>query len=344
MKSFLFFIVLFCILPNAIAQVGKEVKRIPHDRFNEKWEEYRYRSKSDVRLLERLYFKDTVSVTEMKEAFRTSRDRRFLSSPYAGLDSVRGVGCEKALLTSPLRRHPVKQVRSKRGVWASGIRFFLCQLLDKDGMSQDALLEGLNKSRDSLVWLDGDFVTLRSPRHYMGFVVSPCPGMESYSHGRLVGQCGKEHCPLDFFSSAGPSRWMDGDWYHKAEGGAQLMSQLLTLYTDYPNVMAQERTFCVLLYEKVGGRYSNREYTLELLSPAEPDEATSEAFNTMRRFVEALRYNAFNPLYTTDMRIMTGRFYRVTVNKCGWLVEDYLDINNKRTDINSDDKEYTIHR
>ena len=34
--------------------------------------------------------------------------------------------------------------------------------------------------------------------------------------------------------------------------------------------------------------------------------------------------------YTTDFRILPARYYRVTVNKCGWLVEDYMVINKKK--------------
>ena len=45
--------------------------------------------------------------------------------------------------------------------------------------------------------------------------------------------------------------------------------------------------------------------------------------------MENLQYNAFNPLYTTDYRCFLGRYYRVTVNKCGWLLEDYMTINRK---------------
>ena len=43
-------------------------------------------------------------------------------------------------------------------------------------------------------------------------------------------------------------------------------------------------------------------------------------------FVENIPLGAFAPYFTTDMRVMTGRYYRVTVNKCGWLVEDYLNL------------------
>ncbi len=53
-------------------------------------------------------------------------------------------------------------------------------------------------------------------------------------------------------------------------------------------------------------------------------------FEDFKKFVERLPEGAFKPYYTTDFRIMTGRYYRVTVNKCGWLVEDYFGINQGR--------------
>ena len=48
--------------------------------------------------------------------------------------------------------------------------------------------------------------------------------------------------------------------------------------------------------------------------------------------MEKLPYGTYRPLYTTDFRIMTGRYYRVTVNQCGWLVGDYMDINKKKAE------------
>ena len=42
-------------------------------------------------------------------------------------------------------------------------------------------------------------------------------------------------------------------------------------------------------------------------------------------------YQTFKPYYTSDGRILPGRYYRVTVNRCGWLVEDYMDINNRKS-------------
>ena len=57
---------------------------------------------------------------------------------------------------------------------------------------------------------------------------------------------------------------------------------------------------------------------------------TQSAFGKMQWFVRKLPYGTYRPLYTTDFRILTGRYYRVTVNRCGWLVEDYMDINNRK--------------
>ena len=67
-------------------------------------------------------------------------------------------------------------------------------------------------------------------------------------------------------------------------------------------------------------------YSLELLEPQEPDGETQKLFEDLKDFVEQIPSKAFAPYFTTDLRQMTGRYYRVTVNKCGWLVEDYLNL------------------
>ncbi len=98
------------------------------------------------------------------------------------------------------------------------------------------------------------------------------------------------------------------------------------------NRIDSEKTFSVLLHakdnpkEKRTAKRYRKSYTLELLSPTEPDEKTQQLFEEMKYFVETLPYGTFMPYYTTDGRIMTGRYYRVTVNKCGWLIEDYLKL------------------
>lgn len=312
---------------NTHAQRASEKPRLPFDRFEHEWNAFCLRSKSDVGPL-KSYYKDTISVAEMTENFYVYHNKKSRTSAFAGLDSVFGIRGENVLLTSPLQRSSMKALHDKRGTWGWGKRFFLYQLTDEKGNSYGKLVEKLNHHRDSLAWMKGDFVTLRSPRHYMGLIVSPRVCMQTYDERRLVGRCGNVECPADFFSFAGPTYMMDGDWHHKIRGGATYLSQLLTLYAGLPDKTTEERTFSVLLYMKSGNSWSNREYTLKLLLPTNGDEVTLRAFERMRNFVERLRPNAFNPLYTTDFRIMTGRYYRVTCNKCGWLVEDYLDLNN----------------
>lgn len=324
--SFLFALLFSSV--NIFAQKAFDNKRIPYDMFEREWTEFCFRSRFDMGMLRR-YFNDTVSVVEMTERFHAYYDKRIQTSPYIGLDSViYSIRGENVLLTSPFQRSSIKDIHGKRGVWKWGTRFFLHQIMDDRGILQEKLVNKINNSRDSLAWMEGDFVTLRSPRHYMGLIVSPRPYLQTYDGSRLIGRCGNLECQADFFSFAGPTYVMDGEWYHKIRGGAEYMSRSLTLYSGFPDKNVEERTFSVLLYMKPESSWMNREYTLKLLLPTNADEETKRAFERMRRFVENIKFNAFNPLYTTDFRIMTGRYYRVTVNKCGWLVEDYFDINN----------------
>lgn len=313
---------------NVFAQSKHINVELPYDRFEREWAEYCLSSNSEIGILRR-YFHDTISVDEMIDKFYANYNHKKQVSPYWGLDSVvYGIRGEHALLTSPLQRNSMKVLHGKRGIWKWGKCFYLHKIVDKDGIVQDKLLRRMKKKRDSLAWLKGDFVTLRAPRHYMGFVVSPRPYLQTYDERQMIGTSGNLECPADYFSYAGPTYIMDGEWYHKIRGGAEYLSRLLTLYAGLSDKNAEEKTFTVLLYMSSKSRWMKREYTLKILLPSNADEETMRAFERMKLFIERLKPNAFNPLYTTDFRIMTGRFYRVTFNKCGWLVEDYLDLYN----------------
>lgn len=321
----LFAALLGCIVFSASAQRQRVEKEIPRNLFSETWHRYRYLSKGDLGIL-RHYFRDTVSVSEMKEAFHRFHAHHFTSSPYEGFDSiVYGFNDRSILLTSPLRDHPVRKVRNMRGVWARGKRFHLQQLFDADGQPQGELQKRVN--RDTLPLMERTYVFLREPRHYMGFIVSPLPSADTFDRYLRVGMGGFNYRPLDFFCLAAPGGTLDGQWYHCIRSGARLFGRILNLHfgnDGYDDIMT-EHTFSVLLYEKPReARSAEAEYTLELLSPEQPDEETLKAFGLMKRYVEKLMYGTFNPLFTSDFRIMTGRYYRVTVDKCGWLVEDYL--------------------
>lgn len=176
--------------------------------------------------------------------------------------------------------------------------------------------------------LDGEVITLREPHWYMGFVVSPSPHLEIYEEGKLVVRAGSgPWSTSDFFSYASlTNTTMDGDWDDKVNDGAKLLGVLHGIRSTV-NLTRPERVFSVLLHEKPKTFYSPVTYTLELLEPENPDEVTTALFQNFKGFVERIPAKAFMPYYTTDFRIMTGRYYRVTVNKCGWLVEDFFSIN-----------------
>lgn len=321
-------VVLLALLP-----VPRVYAQMSFDRLAGKWAEYKECTAGNVSsALYHRFFRDTVSVREMKEAFALNHECRYLRSPYEGLDSAVYVGGgseDGVLLVSPLRHHPSREIRECRGVW--GLFNRLCGLQDKDGVKQEKLLKKVNadKKRE---WMDGDILRLVHPRWYMGFVVSPRLYWDIYDKGKcLVKMSVASSCAPDFFTHADCTTIVfDGSWDSKIGAGARLLGMLHSMQST-ANMGVPERTFSVLLHEvpRVGysRKASNTSYTLELLLPEDPDPVTMRLFDNLQAFVKLIPGGAFLPYYTTDYRIMTGRYYRVTVNRCGWLLEDYLTIN-----------------
>ena len=171
--------------------------------------------------------------------------------------------------------------------------------------------------------MNGEIISLRAPRWYMGYVVSPAACMEVYVDGELSSRSPSVNYS-DFFAYANHySMVLDGEWYHNVSGGARLLGALQGMNTMV-HARTSEKTFSVLLYAKTYPRSKKVTYTIELLLPDNPDRETDALFASLKSFVESLPSGSFAPYYTTDFRLMTGRYYKVTVDKCGWLIEDYL--------------------
>lgn len=324
MNLFMFLLLIPCV-SNVYGQFIIQ-KELSLDYLSKSWNEYQKDTKYDLTNFSRRYFTDTVSVQEMKEAFFKNKDVKFTTSPYAGLDSVKRMGSigESVILWSPLKNHPKKEVRDCRGVWNRLGTFTLASLLNENGVSQEKLLKKI-KDEDLKKCMNGEIITLRSPHWYMGFVVSPEADMEIYQEGRLLGKIPSAHYS-DFFAYANLySSVLDGEWYHCVNGGARLLGALQGLNTT-THAQTSEKNFSVLLYTQTYPKSKKVTYTIELLAPENPDKETEMLFKDLKRFIESLPPKSFAPYFTTDMRLMTGRYYRVTVNKCGWLIEDYLNL------------------
>lgn len=321
MTTKLFFILIATLFP-----ISGMYGQMKFDYLSERWEEFQQRSASDLNSLHRNHFNDTVTVEEMREAFFKYKDQHPRQSPYEGFDSVIHIGGygKNVMLISPLARHPQKKVRECRGVWAWMGYYKLLELQDKDGAPQHQLLKKLNSDKRQK-WLDGEVLKLGEPRWYMGFIVSPRPNWDIYDEGKLVARIGySQHYDPDFFSYANLTKSvLDGDWHSCIDAGAKLLGALHGMQSSV-NLSKPEKAFSVLLYED--SKLFSTPYTLELLEPGNPDKETIELFQSFKNFVERLPAKAFKPYYTTDFRMMTGRYYRVTVNKCGWLVEDYFSL------------------
>lgn len=256
------------------------------------WDEYRYHADYSPYALKWRFFRDSVSVDEMKTAFSQYKEGPSRKSPYEGFDTIMTSKGKAAILRSPMKGTPMKVIFAKP------------------------------RSRKKLT---GDVVYLAQPRDYMGFTISPYAFYEVYKEGKLVGQEGKYHDGgADFFCYAQQATsTIHGEWSDSIANGARLLGALIGLSEGIqPN--RPERIFSVLLHEKTE---QDNEYTIEMLQPENPDQQTIADFLVMKAYIEKLRKKSLKPYFTTDFRILMGRYYRVTVNKCGWLVEDYMDIN-----------------
>ena len=263
------------------------------------WSEYKCISNTDLTVAEWKFFRDTVTVDEMKAAFLENHDKPGYTSPYVGFDSIETPG-DKSLVLK---------------IWP-------------EGTQPEELYNRKNEKRP----LTGAALLLHNPQNYMGFIVSPYPTYEAFQKGKLIAHCGTPYGGgADYFSYAQQTiKKHNGVWSDSIASGAKLMGTILQLDGTFKQD-SRECTFSVLVYEKrdKDGRHYPK-YEAELLLPEKPNPPVGIYLLSFNWFVENFPYQTFKPYYTSDGRILLGRYYRVTVNRCGWLVEDYMDINNRK--------------
>ena len=196
------------------------------------------------------------------------------------------------------------------------------------------------KDHPSKQVVEGEKITLSNPKWYMGFIVSPRAYFEVYNSGkRTVFAPYATYSDIFAYAAYRPVLQLDGpyNWHRDTGWGARLVGTLHAMRTDEHWWLKDEKQFSVLLYKKkdeekvqdyqgIHTHLLREYYSLELLEPEVPDKDIKKLFENLKEFVENIPLGAFAPYFTTDMRQMTGRYYRVTVNKCGWLIEDYLNL------------------
>lgn len=294
MKHLKLFTLAVCLLAalNTFGQ-AENIKPMSFDQLGTQWADYEKREvdKNFLSLYSRLY-KETVSVDEMKQAFYNNRnakakDKEIRYEDFVVIKPQLHPGDTYVRTYPTLKDHPEKQVS------------------------------------------EGEEITLINPKWYMGFAVSPRAYYQVYNGGNRT-IAAPDAWYSDFFAYAAyrPVLQLDGpyNWHQDTGWGAHLIGTLHAMGTAKHWGLKGEKQFSVLLYTKTYPRSHRVSYSLELLEPQEPDGETQKLFEDLKKFVEHIPSKAFAPYFTTDLRQMTGRYYRVTVNKCGWLIEDYLNL------------------
>lgn len=296
-----YFKLCLAILPiSLLSQTTSVAQRVyPSKEFQHlanKWSEYET-TEINHNLFQVTYnfYRDTISVKEMKEAFYQHRNdekdnRKLNLQNFDVLTSFPSRG-DKYFVVTPRRNDRKNSIKNYSDLG------------------------------------DGEIISLSNPQWYMGFQLSPRAHFYVYHQGKPVA-IAPYATYSDFFAYAAykPIVTIDGpyEWVEDAGFGARLIGNLHTMKTAIHWGLIAEKQFSVLLYTQTYERSNRVSYSLELLEPKEPDSTTKELFCDLKRFIEHIPSKAFAPYFTTDLRLMTGRYYRVTVNKCGWLIEDYI--------------------
>ena len=268
--------------------------------YEDLWKEYK--SKIDENFLSCSWkFNKEVSLEEMKEAFyknKNAKDKKIHYEDFLVIKPELHPDDIYVRVYPSLKDHPAKQV------------------------------------------VEGEEITLSNPKWYMGFIVSPRAYFEVYNSGkRTVFAPYATYSDIFAYAAYRPVLQLDGpyNWHRDTGWGARLVGTLHAMRTDEHWWLIDEKQFSVLLYKKkdeekvqdyqgIHTHLLREYYSLELLEPEVPDKDFKKLFENLKEFVEDIPLGAFAPYFTTDMRVMTGRYYRVTVNKCGWLIEDYLNL------------------
>ena len=240
--------------------------------FPRAWISYLHDTKADRSILRQNYFKDTISVEEMKAAFEQYKDTIFRTSPYAGYDSINTFYGKFLVLLSPLKGVPMKDV------W-------------------------MTQNKDKAKLLTGDIIFLKEPKRYMGYTVTPNPFLETRNKGyiKVVDNSVFSYC-ADFFSFISPI--LGGSWTRRTKGGAKLLGNLIDMGWNF-DMDHEERTFSVLLYEKHKDETGKEgTYGLELLSPKALDEVHNYVGPS---YADKQRSESHNG-YTRDIKIYQQNF------------------------------------
>lgn len=289
--------------------------------------DYFYQSKAEDGLIRHIAFRDSVSRQEMREAFFKHHSTPNTSSPFVNRDSVcafQQVFQTALPIDNYLEKCPIKEARGLRGVWENIIRTKLVGVTDWDGTPRNDVYDKITKKygKNLKDWYSGYFITLEDPRPYMGFVVSPHPNIMYMLEKKKANQiCYRG--PADYFSHSYRIRnAYFRDWGELTKGSAYTFGHILSLEFPPQRIFAEKPcTFSVMLCGN--GNYS---YNLELLLPETPDRNVMACFENMQFFVNKMHPNLFKPYYTSDGRILMCRYYRITVDERGWLVEDYMNL------------------
>lgn len=173
-------------------------------------------------------------------------------------------------------------------------------------------------------WLSGTFVAIAEPRPYCGYLAGPVREVFTIQNGQYPTERVFDHCASRYYragqQSDGTIR-VDGQWAEDLGKEWLLFSHDASQACTPDPALTTNRWYDLLLTIDRGGRLD-----LVMLAPEQAtDEKDRRYVEELRRFVRGLEPWAVEHLYTSDDRVLPGRYIKACRGTDYWSIHDYLE-------------------
>ncbi len=170
-------------------------------------------------------------------------------------------------------------------------------------------------------WLSGDYLSLETPARYYSFVVSAQRQVTHFDKGKVRwGASEFSRSVYERYATESISAIsVDGHWGKDTETAMRLLSHDTRRFTSMDTTLKSMAAFTLLFTIDDNGRIE-----LTSLDPRQPSPQEAAWLAELQRGLDTLPPWSLNCLYTSDGRILPGRYISAMRGKDRWVLMDSL--------------------
>lgn len=170
-------------------------------------------------------------------------------------------------------------------------------------------------------WLSGDYLSLETPVRYYSFIVSAQRQVIHFDKGKVRwGASEYSRSVYERYATESISAIsVDGHWGKDTETAMRLLSHDTRRFTSVDTTLKSMAAFTLLFTIEDNGRME-----LTSLDPRQPSPQEAVWLAELQRGLDTLPPWSLNYLYTSDGRILPGRYISAMRGKDRWVLMDSL--------------------